>query len=203
MAEAVVSQNQKKAETSTANFMALAILVTLVVVVVAGILIKGRIGAYALNSRVSSKKAQAISTLQSDVTAYNTLEPTYRDLVSKGEDQLILEALPTTPDITALAAALDAQGSQSGVQVQSVSTSTATTLPGNVAGATPMNVSVSATGSYSQLMQFLKTIEQSARPMKVSSVNLSGTANAVSASLSILTYYAPAANPQMTTEVVK
>jgi hypothetical protein len=200
------TQGQKKAEISTANFITAAVLVTFVVVVVAGLMLKGRWSAFELNNKVSAKKAVAVTTLQDDLTAYNNLESTYQTLVEKKEDTLILDSLPTTPDITQLATALDQQASESGVILSNVAadTSGAGKAPATAAaGAIPVNVTLSVSGPYASVMGYLKTIEQSARPMRVTNVGLNGGANSVTAAISLTTFYAPIANVQMTTETVK
>jgi hypothetical protein len=197
------TQGQKKAEMSTANFITVAVLVTFLVVVGAGILLKGRWSAFQLNNKVSAKKSTAIVTLQNDLTAYNSLESTYRDLVGKREDVLILDALPTTPDLTGLSAALDQQASQSGVALLSVANDTSTDTGTATTASGTVNVVLTVTGSYTSVMNYLKTLEQSARPMKVTNVALSGTATATNASISLTTYYSPAAKVEMTTESVK
>ena len=208
---------QKKNDASAANFLAIMILVSLIAVIVSGVLLKGRWSAFQMNQRVSGKETTTLDNLQADQSTYQNLLPTYQLYTADGRSKLIMDALPTSVDITALATALSTEADQSGVTLQSVSndqaktsatTAPAAAVPQQPAASTgqpiPVNITVIFSGQYAAVIHFLKTIEQSVRPIRVTKVTLGGgEGNTASANIQLTTYYAAKADLKPTTEVVK
>lgn len=219
-APVISTPGQKKAEASAANFLAIAILVTLIVVVISGVLLKGRWSAYQLNSKVSKADTTTLDNLKANLSSYDNLQQTYQMLTADGRARLTLDSLPVKPDITSLATALSNEASQAGVNLQSVamvdsngtsiSSTTGTAVAASTApaapssGPVPMNVSVSFSGAYASVIQFLKTLEQSSRPIRATNVTIGGgDGGKATVTLTLVTYYEPPVKPQPTTEVIK
>jgi Tfp pilus assembly protein PilO len=198
-----------------------AVVGTVVIVMVCLIAANSLVRSLVLNTKVingQNKAKQELTTKLDNapklISAYNQLGP---------ERSVIEDALPTDADFPELVTIAESMAASSGVDLKSVApaaaasvsaTSTApTTTPAATTGTTSTASSavtpsqyqftLSVTGGYSQIVSFLGAIESSARPMQVSSTQLSGTGGLLTANLDINTYYQGAATVTDKTEVVK
>jgi Tfp pilus assembly protein PilO len=198
-----VSKKQAFANSlSTSNLIALAILAGVLSVVLAVIIGRMLLGTMTLNARVISKKSQANKNISANYENLKSLQSEYSSLGALRET--VTTALPTKPNLPQLWATLENIGNSSAVSTNSVSTSVVSDAEAP-AGSTvqQLTISVAVQGSYTAVQDYLKNLELSTRPMRVTSVSLSGTNNAVQASLTVVTYYQGAANLQVGSEVVK
>lgn len=205
MANKVKKSTKKQAfanSLSTSNLIALAILVGILSVVLAVIIGRVLLGTMTLNSRVISKKSQANKQISANYDNLKSLQSEYNSLGALRETATT--ALPTKPNLPQLWATLENIGNTSGVTTNSVSASAVSDAEAPAGGAVQqLTISVSVQGSYAAVQSYLQNLELSTRPMRVTSVSLSGTNNAVQASLTVVTYYQGAANLQVGSEVVQ
>jgi Tfp pilus assembly protein PilO len=103
--------------------------------------------------------------------------------------------VPTTPDLKDVLGELHDSASTSGVQLQSVSPSNPPTSTGasqSTSGPAAIQLTMTAAGSYSQLMDFVTHLTQMARAVAVNNLSLSaGNSGAVTANLTANIFYAP------------
>ena len=166
------------------------------------------------NSKVISKKQAAESQLKKNITTLPTLTQAYQNLGSAKD--LIDTALPTTADFPGLVATMEAVAGTSNVTLQSVSpanesssggtTSTATpaTTDTSSSSATPVGYafSISVKGNYANITSFLSNLQLSLRPVQISGLQLAGTNDALTGTITAQTYYdAPAVLQDMTEAV--
>lgn len=187
---------------STSNLIALAILVGILSVVIALIIGRMLVSSMMLNARVIGKKSTASKQISANYDNLKKLQDEYNSLGATRET--ITTALPTKPSLPQLWAMMENLGTSSGVStgsVTSVATSDAEAPAGGTVQQLPINVSVQ--GSYAAVQDYLKNIELSTRPLRVTNVTLSGTNNTVQANLTIVTYYQGAADLNVGSEVVQ
>jgi Tfp pilus assembly protein PilO len=203
----------KKQQLSANNFIIVMILVTLLVVGVAGLVSKSLIGAISHDGKVWSKKSTANKNLDTDITNAPQLIQSYKNLPA-GAGTLLLHALPVTDDFAGLISLLELAGTENGVTISSVSpsaataaapTSTPTASSSSLSGNTPQSLdfTMEAKGSYANLNKFFGAIETSARPIRITTVGLAGTGSNLTATLTGTTYYESKAQLPFATEKVK
>lgn len=160
------------------------------------------------NSKVALAQAQASSQLNTKLDNAQTLVGSYQALGSK--TTLIGHALPVTPDFPALISIMENAAASSGVTLVSVTpslTETATATPVAAvnlpAGAQAYDLTLQVTGSYPKVVAFMKNLELSSRPMRVTNIQVTGTDQQLSVTLSVTTFFAPKANIDDKQEQVK
>jgi len=221
----------KTSKLSTNNLIALATLVVAIMIVLLVIVGRGFLKDITHNSTVIGKKQKAESQLKQNISALPGLTSAYQNLGSTKD--LIASALPTQSDFPGLVATMEAIAGTSGVSLQGVAPQTAagtaiptagaaapTTSPsaaiqsinnstvsasGGAAdtGPQPYAFTITVKGSYTTIISFLSNLQLSARPIKVTDVQLSGTTPALSGTIIAQTYSYNPAVLQDKTEVVK
>lgn len=187
---------------STSNLIALAILVGALSIVMAFVIGRALVGGMMLNSRVITKKNAASKTINANYDALKGLQGEYSSLGAMRET--ITTALPTRPSLPQLWSMMETIGNSSGVVTESVSSVTIADNDAPAGGdVEQLPITVSVQGSYAAIETYLKNLELSTRPLRVTNISLSGTDRTVQASLSITTYYQGAADIKIGSEVVK
>jgi Tfp pilus assembly protein PilO len=119
----------------------------------------------------------------------------------------VLDALPTTFDPAALATSLQQVVlSGSGVTIDSISVPQELDIPSEDSQQpTPQEMPFSfiVSGSFEQIKTCLIDIERTIRPIKVTSINLSGSDNSLRATVEAVTYYQPSKTVEVGQEVIK
>jgi len=203
----------KSTKLSTMGVIGLSMAVTiiaLIILVVAGRSFYIRIGH---NSRVLSAKQTAEKQLETNLSNLPQLAQAYQALGTK--QSLAEQALPDTDDFPATVATIEAIAGASNVGLVSVSpqtvtaTSTSTTTPttgGSSSGAIistppaqvsamsslaaqPTTYSINIKGPYSGVLTFLSDLQLSARPIKITDIQLSGTNSSLTGTIGAQTYF--------------
>ncbi len=172
---------------------------TLVVTLVSVLIGRGLVHNLTFNNRVITKKTAARNQLQANLVAIPELEKNFTAL--QGQNNLILRALPSQPDFTGLASMIESMAGQTGLRLKDVSQAGTPETP--TGGASPLQFTVQGNGSYDSLLRFLVAIQTAARPMRVNSLNLSGSTPSLSMNLTLTTYYQGAYDISPKTEAVK
>lgn len=194
----------------------------------------------AYQGKVNGKLGETSSTLDSSVESIENLKTEIEklnanknlnlaNLQAKGSDstalQIVIDALPTEDDRTALASSLQnaiLAGTSVNVEQISVESNFVATTPevATVDGETensgdassmvkpePMmiNFNLSFTGSYSEIEKTLREIERTIRTISIDSLDLQGSENSdqVQASASLSTWYVPKVDYQLGSEEVQ
>ncbi len=183
------------------------------------------------NNRVLSAKYKAADTLKKNITNGKQLQQAVNALVSNQDlasvkantddpnTQSVLDALPSKLDATALATSLQQVIlSKSGVTIDSISVPSdqpgvaggasagATTKTGAAdtsTGPQEMKFDIGVSGSYDKIRNMVFDLERTIRPIKVISMTLTGDDAAMTAKMSIVTYYQPSKTITIKQEVVK
>lgn len=198
-----VSKRQAFANSlSTSNLIALAILIGVLSIVLALIIGKQLLGSMMLNARVIGKKSAASKQINTNYDNLKKLQGEYNNLGALRDTAAT--ALPTKPDLPQLWAMMENIGTTSGVTTTSVSSTTAADVQAPAGGdVQQLPITVAVQGSYAAVQDYLKNLELSTRPLRVTNIMLSGTNNTVQANLTITTYYQGPADLKVGSEVVQ
>jgi Tfp pilus assembly protein PilO len=210
-----MDNSKQKQEMKTSNFIGLLAVITILVVLVGGLVAKNLATSFLHNQRIISKKNLAQKTLAADAVNAKTVTKQYQDLGTQ-QQQLLVDSLPADSDIPGLANIMEAMGGVSGVQFLSVSsTGSAVGEVAPVTGASPtatgslttaasqVPISITFQSSYANLDRFLASLENSSRPITVSSIQLTGTSSKLNVTLSATTYYQTPVTFSVTKEAVQ
>lgn len=169
------------------------------------------------NNKVIIAKTTASDTLSKNIVNSESLKQNVDALVANqplasvktnpddANTKSVLDALPTVFDSAALGTSLQqAILNRSGVAVENI------TVPQDLAGgqataSTPqeMNFSFVISGSYQQVQNAILDIERTIRPIKITSMNLTGSDTNLRASVEAVTYFQPAKSVTLGKEVIK
>lgn len=162
------------------------------------------------NETVIKHETTAVKMLKENASNYNELKKNIDNLAannalasvrsSQSADNLqsITDALAATSDASTFAASLqNIIAPRSGVSLESVNIPSAEDLdqsgPSDTMSVKPteLEYQVDALGSYQSITAFLDNLELTIRPVSVSMVQLTGTDNMLRARISLVTYYQP------------
>ncbi|MDR0955699.1 MAG: hypothetical protein LBM73_01075 [Candidatus Nomurabacteria bacterium] len=232
--EPTLTGTRKRQQISSANrAMLIWVAATAAIVTIAAVLAVNFVQRISYNAKVISAKSQTDNTLKSNITNFATLKAninklqTDQNLLGLKADsddtalQVVLDALPTQDDRTALGSSLQNKvlnGSGAKIDQLSVTDSssaaatstTATSSDGSDQSAAnltptaqPITFSFSITGSYDTIANSLVDIENTIRPIVINSLDISGTQNQLEAKVSATTYYSPMAQYSLGSKEVK
>lgn len=177
-------------------------------------------------SRVTKAKEQAKTQLADDVQAINSLKSHYDDFVGtpvnvlgqasngQGDNQgdnahIILDALPNAYDFPALTSSIEKIVKSHNLALSDISgTDDEVAQAQNTSSASPQPVSMPFSftvdnATYQQVQDLLNDLQRSIRPIQIDKMTLSGAATKMELKVEAHTFYQPAVNFKVTTEVVK
>lgn len=197
---------------SNNNYFIVMLLITLLVIGGAGVGAKMLLGTIMHEGKVLDAKNKANDQLTKNIQNAPQLMQAYEQLGDRR--QLIANALPNTSDLPGLMALMENMSSVSGVTMKSIgagttaATTIATTEGSNAtasktSGAQEYPFTMAFDGSYPTLLKLLEGMEKSARPMRVTSLQLSGSGSTLTVQMSASTYYQDAAKLPIKKEVLK
>lgn len=154
----------------------------------------------ASNHKAQAAAQQQISSLQGQIVQLKAIA------AQKPEDQKKLDALrqqvPDNPQLDVALNSLQDAADSAGVQLTSVSPSSPSTTSGSgssaaasSSGAPTIALSVACNGTYAQVMAFITNLDQATRTFVVTTTNLAGNAQRLSAQISANVYYAGQPTP--------
>ena len=175
---------------------------------------------FTYNNRVIGAKIKAADTLKKNIENAAQLKTEIDALVGNQDlasvkvnqddtnNKVILDALPSVADSTALATSLQqAILSRSSVTIENITVPSLQTTEGAEASDTAAPVeqpfSISVSGSYDKIRAMLLDLERTIRPMKLNTINLSGGDAAMRVDVEGVTYFQPAKTTNIKTEAVQ
>ncbi|MFZ1458674.1 MAG: hypothetical protein WAT17_02225 [Candidatus Saccharimonadales bacterium] len=165
---------------------------------------------FMFNNVVIGAEVKANSTVQKNITVYDSLKsevaklysnPMLGKLKADPSDtalQVVIDAMPTEDDRVALLASLQQIiFAKSGVHVEAISFNDVAATPSAATPGTSASSGVIAipftakvTGNYDSIKQLLVDLNHSIRPIKVTSLKITGASNSMTAELEAETYFA-------------
>jgi Tfp pilus assembly protein PilO len=214
-------QASKPAEKLNANnLLLILLLISFIIIGTTTLVAKTLISGLIRDTKVLSAENKANSNLNKDLKAAPDLIASYQKLGLTAVR--LADALPNNSNFPALIVALENMASDSNVGLKSVSpaqvavvqtntTGTVTTAGGDgikpvaieVAKPLPYAYTVAFDGNYAALQHFLADLEIYDRPMRVTSLKLSGSGSALSGTLDIQTYYQNEAKLPLGKDIIK
>ena len=159
-----------------------------------------------LKTQTNKNKAQdkTIGLLEQKKRDLAELQPNYDKITAPGpngksQSASILSAQPENEAYKDLIAMVERMGQDSGVKIPSISKSSAaatTTTTDPTSAVIPYQISVSISGTFAQVEDFIKKTENSARVMDFVTLNIGGSTKSgpVTASATFTVYYQPPAD---------
>jgi len=216
----------KRALISKANStIVLSTAIAAFVVVFCAIASKTLISQASYQSRVISAKKKALSTLNSDlaardslVSSYKSFEGTTQNVLGGNPDgtgdkdgdnaKIVLDALPSKYDFPALTTSIAKLVNAEGLTIIGISgTDEELTQSANQTTADPtpitMPIQVQVAGSYDAIQALVGDLERSIRPFQINKIELTGSEGSMTAIIDAQTYYQPEKGLNIKTEVVK
>ena len=195
-----------KINLSNNNLIIVALLITLIVIGITILVGKGLVTTIVQDTKLIDKKNTAKVQLDKNLEAAPKLVEAYDQL--NGNKQTIADALPNTSDFPALIAQLENMSAATGVNIKTVSPDRSSgvavaTATGDKPQPQIYKFAVTMSGSYDSLQKMLTAIEHSVRPMKVNNIQIAGTGNTLTFSISLSTYFQSVATIPYKLEVLK
>ncbi|MBP9853201.1 hypothetical protein KBC77_04455 [Candidatus Saccharibacteria bacterium] len=179
----------------------------------------------AYQNRVIKQKQAAVDVLKKDAanakqlrSAYDAFEGATRNSIggiSTGTDKrdgtntkIVLDALPSVYDFPALATNIESLVNERKIKLNSINgtddeVAQKTAAQGGGSQPVPMPFELSVEGDYTKTKELIDDFEKSIRPMKITSLNITGSQSRLTTSIKAETVYQPAKKFNVTTKVVK
>lgn len=179
----------------------------------------------AYQARVINAKEKAVTQLQANITATNTLVTSYKAFVSTPSNviggnptgsgdkdgdnaKIVLDALPSQYDFPALTSSLEKMLSQNNYKINSITgTDDEVNQQKSDSSTNPKPIeipfTVSVTSNVNGVKDLFGLLERSIRPIKVQTAEISGSNSQLTVNITAVTYYQPARSLNIQTEVVK
>ncbi len=195
----------KKYNNQIVMFLGLGIFLTLFFLASSKVLL----AKYNYQNKVIGLQQKALTTLNQDIAASNSLKSSYSNFVNKqvniiggiaslpnsikGGDnaKIVLDALPSSYDFPELVTMLQSLLLSQGVTVNSISGTDQSGNTSSSSGVTPMPFQLSVSGSYTQIQNLMNAFESSIRPIDIQQIHLSGSQSSLTLVISAQTYYQP------------
>jgi hypothetical protein len=178
------------------------------------------------NARVISAKEKAHKQLQKNLKAVGDLTVSYKafDVTATNviggtsggtgdndgsNSKITIDALPSTYDFPALTSSLEKIMTDRGLKIGSIAgTDDQINQQGNISSPTPQPVTIPFTftvsdANYSSVQQLVTALQNSIRPMVIDTLTLTGGASSMSINATAHTYFQPAKNVKISTQVIK
>jgi len=181
-------------------------------------------GQFTYQQRVIGTDQAALTQLKTDIQSTQQLETAYSAFTSTptnaiGGDpngsgaqdgtnaKIILDALPSKYDYPAMVTSLENILTGQSAQIQSIDGADAVAQSGDQTSSTPMPqpmpFKIVVTGNYASIQKVVKAFERSIRPFQVMALELSGDQSQLTLTINAQTYWQPAKNLDITSEVLQ
>lgn len=224
---AKITLSTKRLQISKANYtVVIAISAATFVTVFSLVAMKGLLQQRSYQQNVISQREKARDQINANIAAVDKLRKSYQQFVESPENiiggasvgtgdkdgdnaRIILDALPGQYDFPALTTSIEKLMSDSGVKLSSLTgTDDELQQSTNKESATPepveMPFSLSVGSNYTGVKSVIDVFERSIRPFSITKLQVaSGNGDDISLTISGKTYYQPAKNLNIKSEVVK
>jgi hypothetical protein len=175
-------------------------------------------------NRVKSADNVALSHLKSDIQATQSLEKAYNTFIGGSTNiiggnpsgngpqdgtnvKIILDALPSAYDYPAMATSLENILTSQNVQIESITGTDQSASQTGQSSASPspqpMPFQVIVEGDYAAIQNVIDAFERSIRPFQIQTMELSGDQDQLNLTITAQTYWQPAQNLNISTEIIQ
>lgn len=195
------------------------------IVVFSAVASKALISQASYQNRVIAVKKQALATLESDLSARDSLVTSYKTFVGTPQNvlggnpdgtgdqdgdnaKIILDSLPSKYDFPALATSLEKLISSQGLVIIGISgTDEEITQAVNQSEVEPQPIAMpfqlQVGGSYESIKNLVDVFRRSIRPFQVQKIEISGDEGSMTATIDAQTFYQPEKSLNIRSEVVQ
>ncbi len=194
----------KHIQIDKANSLALiAAAITTAVVIFSLVASQALLKRMSYQNKVISLRSKAASQLSKNVKAADTLNSAYQTFDSTPESvigtkdknsKIVLDSLPSKYDFPALATSLEGLISGSGNKITSIGgTDNEAQASQDSAEPTPVDIPIliGASGNFTSAQKLILDLERSIRPVKIASLDLTGSDSNLQIAVNAKTYYQP------------
>lgn len=197
------------------TFMLIAVSASVVAVVFSLVATQALVKQMNYQNKVISKRNAAKKQLDANIAATTQLMNYYEAFDSAADSmigtkdknsKITLDALPSKYDFPALATSLESLLKGSGSNISGISGSdNEVAAEQSSANPKPIEIpfSLSSTGSLTAAQKLITDLGRSIRPIRINSLQLTGTDSSMQASITAKTYYQPAKQFDLKYEIVK
>ncbi len=186
---------------------------------------KALLGQMSYQNKVISAKKEALTQINSNLKAVDSLNDSYRDFVTEDPNvlggnpdgtgpqdgdnaKLVLDALPSRYDFPALATSVEALVTAQNLQIMGLSGVDEEVTQGlqQTSGeptAIPMPFQVQVSGAYASIQSLVDVFLRSIRPFQIQSMEIAGDENSMTANITAQTFYQPEKILTIEEEVVR
>ena len=203
------------------------VVIASIVVGMCGVFTEFMVRQLMFNNKIIAAKSETNDIVKKNITAYEGLKSEIEKLylndslvsLKKSQDttalQVVIDALPTEDNKAAFAASMQLEvlaptqvrldgftisSAQDSTSQVAVAAGTTTTLP---LGVEAVGFSFSINGRYQQIIDAIKNMERSIRPMDIQSVKFEGDDANMKANITAVTYFQPATQANLQEGVIK
>lgn len=160
------------------------------------------------NTRVINEKTISRDRLTANVSSLRNLAQQLPELEKNplANESAILHALPPQYDYAGLVSSVNFLARESNVTlVGGIGDDQSTTTESSSSSPQPVEISTNITvkGRPANIKKFLETLERSTRIFKISSLDVTGSNNELTATITAATFYQPAVNLDVPTEEIR
>lgn len=175
-------------------------------------------------ARVISQKKKTLNTLKENNKAVEQLVTTYKAFVGSNDNiiggsasgsgdrdgdnaKIVLDALPSKYDFPAVVTSLEKILKSSNLKINSITGTDDSLNQTDKSSDSPavveMPFQINVTGSADSIQKLIDTLQRSIRPIKITSVTLSGNDSNLTADIQAVTYYQPSKEITITKKEVR
>ncbi|HWZ65533.1 MAG TPA: type 4a pilus biogenesis protein PilO [Patescibacteria group bacterium] len=172
---------------------------------------------WAYNNRVIDAKTKTSNTLTQNLSNATALRQNINALVGNQDLasvktnpadsnlKIVLDALPSRLDTTALATSLQAITSLSGVAIENIDVPGSPSQDASQTSSSPIEqkFSIVVTGTYDKIRGMVVDLERSIRPIKITNLQLTGSDTSLRAAIDGVTYYQASKTVTISQKVIK
>lgn len=185
---------------------------------------KSLISQMGYQNKVISEKKEALTQIENNLQAVDTLKNSYKDFVDESPNvlggdpdgtgapdgdnaKLVLDALPSKYDFPALTTSLEFLITSQNLQILGISGTDEEVTQAQQTDAEPVAIpmpfQVQVNGAYSSVQSLVDVLLRSVRPFQVQSIELSGDESSMIATIAAQTFYQPGKVLTIKEEVVR
>lgn len=200
------SKRDKISQANSTVFIAVAISAVLVMFCLISVRFLWQKMSY--NNRVINAKQTARKQIEENTSSIDQLSGQFPELQNRATNnsKTILHALPPTYDYAALVTSMEYLANQAGVQLASgigQDESAAAIKEQNTSAPQEITLTLNVSGNYEAVVRYINSLEQSIRPILVTTVDFSGANTDLQATIQAKTFYQPARTLEVSKEVIQ
>lgn len=156
--------------------------------------------------KILKKNVESVNKIKTEFIAFDTASVSVLGSAD-ANSKIVLDALPSKYDFPALITSIENFSAGKSYKIESIIGTdeelTVTQEPSGSPRPVIIPISVTVKGDYDSIGQFVKDLERSVRPIKLTNISLSGGGGTAIATVQFVTYFQPGKNFAVTKELIQ